>query len=41
MSYKKTVTRAVMLLNKNLGKKIGEQIGGEKIQVLLEKGWVL
>ena len=33
--YKKTVTRAVILLNKILGEKIGQQIGGEQITALL------
>ena len=34
-SYKKTVMRAVSLFNKACGEQIGEQIGGEKITVLL------
>ena len=34
-SYKKTVMRAVRLFNNACGEKIGEQIGGEKITVLL------
>ena len=35
MSYKKTVIRVVRLFNNTCGEKIGEQIGGEKITVLL------
>ena len=35
MNYKKTVTRAVILLNKTLGEKIGEQLGGDKIPVIV------
>ena len=35
MKYKKTITRVVILLNETLGDKIGDQIGGEQITVLI------
>ena len=37
MNYKKTVARAVILLNKTLSEKFGEKIGGEQIAVLKSK----
>ena len=40
-SYKKTVMRAVRLFNNACGEQIGEQIGGEKITVLLRKSIIL
>ena len=39
MNYKKSVTRAVILFNKTLGEKIGEQIGGEQITVVIGKAF--
>ena len=44
MNYKKTVMRAVRVFNNTCGEKIGEQIGGEQITVVIyihhRQGWV-
>ena len=37
MIKKKTVMRAVRLFNKTCGEKIGEQIGGEQITVIIHR----
>ena len=40
MIKNKTVTRVVILLNKTLGEKIGDQIGGDKITVVLYSTYI-